>query len=271
MTQPTLDSFMKPAHDRSEKKPKETTHVESLCLLSSCATPPKKKPLGLRQYPFALIPRPQHELHDDTEEKKREAVEREDDEMADFLGLTPKERLRDKWRKVVTPGAMVYGECLDAMMEFVLGLSVGECNITLLSCACLELNATVRNSDRTVVWPFYHRKHYVLVVLEPGKDFLRVYDSILNYYSSDRDSDLVQRTGRKHVLLGVSEVQAAESNDCAFYTAHNFARKILRIDGGPSLMRPSITRFMIDKLEKEIRRETDERCEKRARTEREQQ
>ena len=77
--------------------------------------------------------------------------------------------------------------------------------------------------------------------------------------------------GRKHVLLGVSEVQAAESNDCAFYTAHNFARKILRIDGGPSLMRPSITRFMIDKLEKEIRRETDERCEKRARTEREQQ
>ena len=42
-----------------------------------------------------MIPRPPHELHDDTEEKKREAVEREDDEMADFLGFSLNERLRD--------------------------------------------------------------------------------------------------------------------------------------------------------------------------------
>ena len=91
---------------------------------------------------------------------------------------------------------MVYG--LDAMMELVLWRSDTESNITLLSCACPEVNETLRNSDRTVVWPFYHRKHYVLVVMKPGKDFLRVYDSILNYYSSDRDSDLLKRTGRKH-------------------------------------------------------------------------
>ena len=106
-----------------------------------------------------MIPRPPHELHDDTEEKKREAVEREDDEMADFLGFSLNERLRDKWRKVGKPGAMVYGERLDAMMELVLGRSDTESNITLLSCACPELNETLRNSDRTVVWRFYHSEH----------------------------------------------------------------------------------------------------------------
>ena len=83
-----------------------------------------------------------------------------------------------------------------------MGLLATESNSTQLSWACLELSPSLRNSDRTIVWPFYHREALRACCDRTCKDFILMYSELLQQRQRLRSADGHKKNGQKTLCIG---------------------------------------------------------------------